>query len=195
MKMMKIGTLYEESLHKNWQWLKWTAFSICIFSYDSLWVRNASMCGKPPLMKGLTQSDSEINRRDQCSAVCPLIFRGEPGIIRGSDILSVSVSAPDTHLRWKSQTQCHVIVLWTRGTGAIQWNLSWNECGLHTAKKDRHYLSSHQEARVSFNTKSHRHAVSNWEPLKKLGTFFLKTDPLEVNLHGCVCSFTGDTQS
>lgn len=56
------------------------------------------MCGgfvqKPELMKGLAHSDAEINRRDQCRTVCRLIFRGDPCIILGSDILSVSMSAP-----------------------------------------------------------------------------------------------------
>ena len=45
-------------------------------------------------MAGLAQSDAEINRRDECRTVCRLIFRGDPCIILGSDILSVSMSAP-----------------------------------------------------------------------------------------------------
>lgn len=51
----------------------------------------AGLCA---LMTGLAQSDAEINRRDECGTVCRLIFRGDPCIILGSDILSVSMSAP-----------------------------------------------------------------------------------------------------
>ena len=35
---------------------------------------------------------------------------------------------PDTHLRWKTQTPHHVIVLWTQGIGAFQSRPRWNEC-------------------------------------------------------------------
>lgn len=48
----------------------------------------------PALMRGVTQTDAEINRRDQRRTVCRLISRGEPCIILGSEILSVSMSTP-----------------------------------------------------------------------------------------------------
>lgn len=51
---------------------------------------------------------------------------------------------PDTHLRWKTSTQCHVIVLWTRGTGTFQSQPRWNECPCTQQRKRQYYLSSQQ---------------------------------------------------
>lgn len=54
---------------------------------------------KLALMKGPTQSDAEINGRDQCRTVCRLIFRGDPCTILGSDIISVSNVGPQIPIR------------------------------------------------------------------------------------------------
>lgn len=61
---------------------------------DQIWLDVLDFVQKPVLMKVLVQRDAEVNRRDQCRTVCRLIFRGDPCIILGSDILSVSSSAP-----------------------------------------------------------------------------------------------------
>lgn len=62
--------------------------------WDQIWLYVSDRRRSRALMKGPAQSDAEINRRDQRRTVCRLIFRGDPCIILGSDILSASMSAP-----------------------------------------------------------------------------------------------------
>lgn len=100
--------------------------------------------GVETLMKGLAQSDAEINRRDQCRTVCRLIFRGDPCIILSSDILSVSMSAPryPSEMRKPDTVPCNSALNPGHWGFSITPQMEWRP--LHTAKERQHYLSSHQ---------------------------------------------------
>lgn len=119
-------------------------FSLCLSLWEQIWLDVLDFVQKPALMKGLAQSDAEVNRRDQCRPVCRLIFRGDPRIILGSDILSVSMWAP----RYPSQMKNPDTVPCNSALNPGHWGFSitpqmeWMP--LLTAEKRQRYLSSHQ---------------------------------------------------
>lgn len=106
----------------------------------SVWLSGArsGFVQKPALMKGLAQSDAEINRRDQCRTARRLIFRGDPCIILGSDILSVSMSAPryPSEMRNPDTVPCNSALNPGHWGFSIIPQMEWMP--LHTAKKRQH---------------------------------------------------------
>lgn len=164
---------------------------------------------RPAPMKDITQSDADITSPDQRRTVCRLIFRGDPCIILGSDILSVSTSAP----RYPSGMKNLDAVPCNSALNPWYWDLSiipqmeWMP--LHRAKKRQYYLSSrrclmpsklknkngHVFCRISLIWNRHRSGseMGAFEVVR--WTFFFFNKSSEVHLHGCLCSFTGDFQS
>lgn len=76
------------------------------------------------------------------ACVCRLIFRGDPCIILGSDILSVSMSAP----RYPSEMKKPDTVPCNNALNLGQWGFSitpqMEPVPLHTIKKRQHYVST-----------------------------------------------------
>lgn len=152
-----------------------------------------------------SHTDADINRRDECSTVCRLIFRGDPCIILGSDILSVSMSAPRYPSEMKNPTQCHVIVLWTRSTGAFQSHPRWNECPC-TQQKSISIINFFTSVSCLWNWKINGRFCSIsfiWNPIPTVcqdrcfwsrEVNFFSWKPSEVHLLDCLCSFTAEFQ-
>lgn len=171
--------------------------SLCVALWDQISFMWGTLCRSLHWWRSLAHSDAEINRRAQCRTVCWLIFRGDPCIILGSDILSVSMSAP----RYPSEMKNPDTVPCNSALNPGHWGFSitpqmeWMP--LHTAKTRQHYLSS----RRCFMPAESEHFCSVsliWNHITAAcqdGCFWsseVKFFPSEVHLHGCLCSFTGD---
>lgn len=121
------------------------------------------------------------------ACVCRLIFRGDPCIILGSDILSVSMSAP----RYPSEMKKPDTVPCNNALNLGQWGFSitpqMEPVPLHTIKKRQHYVSTvfkPENKWTCFCTFSRiwNHISAVCQRLFEVFFFFLKK-PSEVHLH------------